>query len=132
MSERLAVCQALAAVVRDHGELDEQEVTFVGMAATQLGLTGEENEQVQAVLKDGGDFGTFLSKIESKPMKAFFIRRLLAATLLDEHINVQEQAFIDKAAQQFGLQQPQVAELIAWMKVQIEVENRLSALLARI
>jgi len=132
MSERLAVCQALAAMVRQHGEPTEEEVTFVGMAAMQLGLTAEESEQVQATLKKGGGFESFLRQVDSKPMRAFLLRRLLAATLLDEQINEQEQAFLDKTASHFRLSDGLVPELVAWMKVSIDVEKRLTELLARI
>lgn len=130
MSERLAVCQALAAMVRQHGEPNEEEVTFVGMAAMQLGLDVQENEQVQRTLREGGDFEGALRQIDSKALRSFFLRRLLAATLLDDQINEVEQAFIDKTARAFGVSSLQAAELVAWTKVGIDVERKLTALLA--
>jgi uncharacterized tellurite resistance protein B-like protein len=132
MSERLAVCQALAAMIRQHGEPNEEEVTFVGMAAMQLGLDQKENEQVQRTLREGGDFAAALKQVESKSMRAFFLRRMLAATLLDDQINEAEQAFIDQTAQAFGLEARQVADLIAWIKVSIEVERKLTELLGEV
>lgn len=132
MSERLAVCQALAAMLRQQGEPNEEEVTFVGLAAMQLGLTQDENQRVQQTLKEGGDYAAHLSQITSKPMRSFFFRRMLAATLLDAQINDSEQAFIDQAAQAFDCTPQLVADLIAWMKVSIDVEAQLTVLLARI
>jgi len=132
MSERLHVCQALAAMLREHGEPNEEEVTFIGMAAMQLGLSAEENEEVQKVLKDGGAFDELLGKITSKPMRAFFLRRMLAASLLDEQINEAEQAFIDKTAETFEIKPAAIAEMVAWMRVAIDVEKRLGELFAKV
>lgn len=132
MSERLDTCQALAAMIREAGEPNEEEVTFVGMAAMQLGLTEEETAAVQETLKSGGDFDKALGGITSTPMRAFFFRRMLAATLLDEHINEQEQAYIDKTAKAFEVDGQLVADIIAWMKVGIDVETRLNVLLGKL
>ncbi len=132
MSERLHVCQALAAMIRQHGEPNEEEVTFIGMAAMQLGLTEEENSHVRRTLKKGGDFVEALNGITSSTMRAFLLRRLLAATLLDEHINEEEQAFIDQTTAAFGMERQRVDELIAWMKVNIEVEHRIAGLLGAV
>jgi hypothetical protein len=132
MSEQLAVCQALAAMIRQQGEPNEEEVTFVGLAAMQLGLTRGDNEQVQQTLKEGGDYAAHLAQITSKPMRSFFFRRILAATLLDAQINESEQGFIDQAARAFGCAPQLVTDLVAWMQVSIDVETRLTGLLARI
>lgn len=132
MSERLAVCQALAAMVSQNGQPDEQEVTFVGMAALQLGLSADENEKVQAILKGGGDFMGSIEQITSKPMRAFFMRRALAAVLLDDQITCSEQSFIDQAAKTFGCDAQLIAELTAWTKVSIAVENQLAQTLAKV
>lgn len=132
MSERLAVCEALAAMIRQHGAPSEEEITFVGMAALQLGLEAEENEKVQATLRQGGDFQSLLRKVTSRPMRAFLMRRILAASLLDEQISDAEQSVIEQAAAAFGLSAQTVATLIAWMRVNIEAERQLTQLLAAV
>ena len=63
-------------------------------------------------------------------MRAFFLRRLLAAALLDEQISEQEQAVIGQASAAFSCDAQRVADLVAWMKVGIEAERRLDELLA--
>lgn len=132
MSERLAVCNALAAMIRQHGEASAEEITFVGMAAMQLGLSDEENAEVQRTLKEGGDVKAALSGVTSKAMRSFLFRRILAAALLDEQISAQEQAVIDESAEALELDRSRVPELVAWMRVQIEVEKRLASLLAEV
>lgn len=130
MSERLHVCQALASMVRQTAEPTEEEITFVGMAALQLGLTSEEHEQVQRVLKDGGDFDQHLREITSRPMRVFLLRRVLAAALLDSKVTEAEQSLIERTLTAFGLDTQRVADALAWTRVAIEVERQLESVLA--
>ena len=132
MSEKVNVCKALGAMFRDHGEPDEVEVTFVANAALELGLTPEETEQVTAVLKEGGDFDAFIADIGSRPLRAFFFRRLVAAILLDEKVEDDELAVIHKTADQFDFDQGAVDEYLSWMKEGIEWEKRGAEIMNRL
>jgi hypothetical protein len=132
MSEQLHVCQALASMVRQHGDPSEEEVRFVGHAAFELGLTAEENEQVQKVLKGGGDYNASLKEITSKPMRMFLFRRVVAAALIDEQINDEERAFIKNTAEAFSYDGGVVDEFVEWMKEGIAWEKRGAELMARI
>ncbi|MCA9666651.1 MAG: hypothetical protein KC503_13725 [Myxococcales bacterium] len=132
MSEKLAVCQALAALVRNHGEPDEEEVRFVGHAAFDLGLNEEENSAVQTVLKEGGDYDGFLDQITSKPMRLFLFRRVCAAVLLDEEITEAERSFLGKTYGKFGYDAGFVEAYLAWMREGIQWEKRGAELMARL
>lgn len=132
MSEQLMVCKALAALVRRKGEPDEAEVTFVATAAMEQGLTPEENEQVQQVLKEGGDYDALLGEITSRPMRAYLFRRVVAATLLDEELEDHELETIHRTADAFGFAREPVQAYIEWMKEGIAWEKRGAALMAQI
>jgi hypothetical protein len=132
MSESLNVCQALAAMVRVAGDPTEEEVRFVGHAAFDLGLSAEENGKVQATLKQGGDFATFVAEVKSRPMRHFLFRRVVAASLLDEQINDSERALIQQTARAFGYEDPIVEELVAWMQEGIAWEKRGAELFGRL
>lgn len=132
MSEQLMVCEALAAMIRQHGEPSEEEVTFVAHAAFELALTPEENAEVQRVLKKGGDFAAAIAAITSRPMRHYFFRRLVAATLLDEVIEDHEIAMIEKTSAAFGFDEQVVVEYLDWMKEGIAWERRGAALQARL
>jgi len=124
MSEQLMVCKALAAMQSNKDGMTEEEVKFVGLAAFELGLSAEENQQVQQVLKQGGDFSSFIAEITSKPMRTYLFRRVVAAVLLDEQIDKDEQALINETAQQFGYDGALKDEFLEWMKEGIEWEKR--------
>lgn len=124
MSEQLMVCKALAAMPGNKDGMTEEEVKFVGLAAFELGLSAEENQQVQQVLKQGGDFSSFIAEITSKPMRTYLFRRVVAAVLLDEQIDKDEQALINETAQQFGYDDALKDEFLEWMKEGIEWEKR--------
>ena len=124
MSEQLLVCKALGAMIRSHGEPTEQEVSFVAQAAFELALSPEENEQVQAVLKEGGEYDKLVEGITSKPMRTYLFRRVVAATLIDEKIEDHEKALIDKTARAFGFDGGVVKQYLEWMQEGIAWEKR--------
>ena len=97
MSEKLSVCQALASMIRSHGEPSEEEVIFVANAAMELGLEVEDNRKVREVFEEGGDYEAFISGISDRELRLYLFRRVVAATLIDEQINEAELAFIDKS-----------------------------------
>jgi len=130
MSEQLMVCKALAAMMGNKGELTEEEVNFVAHAAFELALSPEENEQVQAVLKDGGEFDGFIKDVSSKPLRTFLFRRVVAAVLLDEQVDDDEKAVIDSTAKAFGYDDKLVEEYLTWMKEGIDWEKRGAELMA--
>ncbi|MFO8072958.1 MAG: hypothetical protein R6V85_13880 [Polyangia bacterium] len=132
MSEKLNVCKALAAMIRNHGEPDEAEVTFVANAALELGLTPEENEQVTETLKSGGDFPVFLAEIRSRPMRLFLFRRVVAATMLDEKVEDDEMDAIERTAEAFDFDDRVVEEYVDWMKDGIAWEKRGAQLMYRL
>lgn len=133
MSEQLSACKALAAMmVRDQGKPDVDEIMFVAHAALELGLDGEENEQVQKVLQEGGDFEAFLADVETDESRLFLFRRIVSATLIDSHINENEQQFIARAAESFGYDPRVVDEYISWLCEGIDWERRGVAVMARL
>lgn len=131
MSEQLMVCKALAAMMGSKGELSEEEVNFVAHAAFEMALSPEENEQVQAVLKEGGEYDGFIKDVSSKPMRTFLFRRVVAAVLLDDEVDDAEKAVIDSTAKAFGYDDTLVEEYLAWMKEGIAWEKRGAELMGR-
>jgi hypothetical protein len=132
MSEQLSVCKALAAMMTKRGEPNEAEITFVANAAMELGLSPEQNEDVMKTLKGGGDFGTELGGIDSRRMRTFLFRRVVAATLLDEQVEDEELALIQQTADAFGFKKDVVDEYLAWMKEGIAWEKRGVELMAKL
>lgn len=132
MSEQLSVCKALAAMMTKGGEANEAEITFVGNAAMELGLSPEENEDVMKALKEGGDFSAELGNITSRRMRNFFFRRVVAATLLDDQVEDEELAVIHEAAKSFDFKTEVVDDYLAWMKEGIAWEKRGIELMAKL
>ena len=132
MSEQLMVCKGLAAMIRQSGEPDEDEVAFVAHAAFELALTQEQNEEGQAVLKDGGDYDAAVKEITSSQMRHYFFRRLVAATLLDDKIEEHEIAMIEKATAAFGYNENIVVEYLDWMKEGLAWEKRGGEIMRRL
>lgn len=132
MSEQLMVCKALAAMMRQQGDPSEEEVSFVAHAAFELALTSEQNEEVQKVLKEGGDYEGFIKEIGSKPMRTYLFRRVVAATLLDEQIEEHEVKLIEATTQTFGYNEETVVQYLDWMKEGVVWEKRGVELLARL
>ena len=124
MSEQLMVCKALAAMIRNHGEPTEEEVSFVAHSAFELALSPEENAEVQEVLKQGGAYQSFIGEITSKPMRLYLFRRVVAATLIDEKIEDHEMAVIVQTAKAFGFTDEAVKAYLGWMKEGIAWEKR--------
>jgi hypothetical protein len=124
MSEQLLVCKALAAMLREHGEPTEEEVSFVAHSAFELGLSEGENAEVQRALREGDDYGRLLEGITSKPMRTYLFRRIVAATLIDEKLEDQEMAAIQLAARAFGFKSEAVQAYLGWMKEGIAWEKR--------
>ena len=132
MREQLLVCKALGALVRQHGEPTAEEVNFVAHAALELDLSEEENQEVRTVMQKGGDYGSFLTGITSRPMRTYLFRRVVAATLLDEQVTEAEMALINQTAGAFGYQDKVVQEYLGWMKDGIAWEKRGAELAARL
>lgn len=131
MSEHQAVCKALAAMLHGAGELTEEEVKFVAHAAFELGLTPEENAEVQRVLSEGDDYGALLGQITSRPARTFLFRRVVAAVLLDDEVEEREQVIIDQTAGAFGYSDELKDAFVAWMQEGIAWEKRGAELMAR-
>ena len=132
MSEQLSVCKALAAMMTKSGEADEAEITFVGNAALELGLSPEENEEVMKTLKEGGDFGAELGGITSRRMRTYLFRRVVAASLLDEQVEDEELAAIHDTAKAFDFKSDVVDQYLEWMKEGIAWEKRGVELMAKL
>jgi len=132
MSEQLMVCKALAAMIKNHGDPSEEEVNFVGHAAFELALTPEQNQEVQKVLMEGGDYEQFIKEITSKHMRTFLFRRVVAATLIDEKIEDDEMAIINQTASVFDYKRETVLKYLAWMQEGIAWEKRGAELLANL
>lgn len=137
MNEQLSVCKALAAMmVRDPsgagGKPDVDEILFVAHAALELGLDGADNEEVQRVLTEGGDFEAMIGDIESEESRLFLFRRIVSATLLDSHINDDEQRFISKTAHAFGYSPAVVDEYVSWLCEGMDWERRGLEVMARL
>lgn len=132
MSEQLSVCKALAAVMTKSGEANEAEITFVGNAALELGLSPEENEEVMKILKEGGDFGVELGAIASRRMRTYLFRRVVAATLLDDEVEDEELVAIHDTAKAFDFKADVVDDFLAWMKEGIAWEKRGVELMAKL
>ena len=132
MSEKTNVCKALGAMFHKRGEPTDIEVTFVANAAMELGLDGEESEEVMGVLKEGGDYDEFVKGIGSKMLKTFFFRRVVAATLMDEKVEDDELELIDQTASLLAFKSEAVKEYLDWMKEGIAWEKRGAAIVAKL
>lgn len=131
MSEELNACKALAAMVRDHGQPTVDEVRFVAHAALELGLTPEQNGEVQQILADGGDFESYISFVNNAVLRQVVFRQIVSATLLDDELEDSERQYINRTASVFGYDDSVVEDFIAWMKEGLEWEKRGSELWAR-
>jgi len=131
MSEEVNACKALAAMVRDHGQPSVDEIRFVAHAALELGLSAEQNEEVQKILADGGDFGGHIAMVGDRMLRQVVFRQIVSATLLDDEINDSEHSYISTTAAAFGYDDSVVDDFIAWMKEGLEWEKKGGALWAR-
>lgn len=131
MSERLAVVKALAAMMGNKDGLSEEEIMFVGHAAFEMGLTEEENAEVQTTLKEGGDYKTIVGEVSSRTLRTFLFRRVVAAILLDDMIDKEEQAVIDQTADAFGYDGKLKEAFVGWMQDGIDWEKRGAELMAK-
>lgn len=131
MSERLMVVKALAAMMGNKKDLTEEEVMYVGHAALEMGLTEEENDDVQSVLKAGGDYSAIVSGISSRTLRTFLFRRIVAAILLDDRIDEDEQEVIDQTADAFGYTAELKAAFVEWMQDGIAWEKRGAELMSK-
>ena len=132
MSEQLMVCKALAAMMGSKGsDLSEEEINFVGHAVFEMALSPEESKEVEAILKEGGDYDALLKDVSSKQMRTFLFRRVVAAVLLDEQVDDDEKAIIDSTAKAFDYTAELVEEYLAWMKEGIAWEKRGAELMAK-
>lgn len=133
MSEALAVCKALATMIRSHGEPTEEEVRFIAHATFDMRLSEQESQEVAAILRDGqGNFPVYCGQVQSKPMRLFLFRRVVTAALLDQHLTDAEKQFIETTASTFGYQAEQVSAFIDWVKEGIQWEARGTELMQKL
>jgi hypothetical protein len=132
MSERLDACCALAAMVRDHGETNVDEVRFVAHAALSFGLAPDEHGTVQKVLAEGGDYAGYLTRVTTPELRRSLFRAIVSAVLYDDQVNDKEQGYIDQAAREFGYAEDVVVEFVAWLKDGLAWERRGAALMERL
>jgi len=125
------VVKALAAMMGNKKDLTEEEVMYVGHAALEMGLTEEENDDVQSVLKAGGDYSAIVSGISSRTLRTFLFRRIVAAILLDDRIDEDEQEVIDQTADAFGYTAELKAAFVEWMQDGIAWEKRGAELMSK-
>ena len=93
-------------------------------AAMELGLDNKEADEVMQVLKEGGDYQAFIGGMNSKAVKTFFFRRVVAATLLDEQIEDAELKLIYDTAGMLAFNKDAVDEYLEWMKEGIAWDKR--------
>lgn len=129
MSERVTTCKALAAMIQASGDPTVDELRFIAHVALELGLSEDENAEVQAVLETGGDFSALAKKVEQRDMQLFLFRQVVAAALIDDHINNEEHSYINTAAEAFDIGEDLRAAFIAWMHEGMEWERRGAGLL---
>lgn len=132
MSEALSACRALAAIIRDHGTPNVEEVRFVAHAALELGLDPEQNNQVQTTLQEGGDYQALLAEVKDRELQVFLLRRLVSAVLLDEQLDEAEKHYIDTAGAAFGFDGAAVQEFVAWMREGLAWEQRGASIVAKL
>lgn len=130
MSERLTTCKALAAMIQAGGQPTVDEMRFIAHIALELGLSDADNKAVQSVLSSGGAFEDLVAQIKDPEMRVFLFRQVVAAALIDDHINDAEHSYINKAATAFGISAEHRAAFIAWMHEGMDWERRGAALLA--
>lgn len=132
MSEALSACRALAAIIRDHGTPNVEEVRFVAHAALELGLDPDENQQVQTTLQEGGDWKALLAEVQDRDLQVFLLRRLVSAVLLDQEVDDDEKHYIDAAGQAFGFDAAAVKEFVGWMREGLAWEQRGAGIVAKL
>jgi uncharacterized membrane protein YebE (DUF533 family) len=124
MEEQVNVCKALAAMVSDHGDPDQEEITFVARASLELGIDNDGHAAVQEVLTEGGDFDELVTTIESPHLRRFLFRNVVTAALLDDHINEDEHFFIERTRKAYGFDEAATNEFIAWVAAGIAHEKQ--------
>lgn len=129
MSERATTCQALAAMIRDAGEPSVDEMRFIAHVGLELGLSEDEHKSVQTILEKGGNFDELIAGVKQPDMQLFLFRQVVAAALIDDHINDSEHSYINKAATAFTISDELRAAFVAWMHEGMEWEKRGMALL---
>ena len=129
MTQRLEACRTLAVMINEDGEQTAAEVDFVVAAMLELGLAEDQLDQVQAVLKGGGDFSDALGKVTSKPLQKYLFRRIVTASLLLETLK-HSKKFIDAAARAYGFTPAFVKEVSEWVAAGLEWEKRGEKLMA--
>jgi uncharacterized membrane protein YebE (DUF533 family) len=132
MSEALSACRALAAIIRDHGTPNVEEVRFVAHAALELGLDPDENAQVQKTLQEGGDYKALLGEVKERELQVFLLRRLVSVVLIDEEVDDAEKHYIDAAGTAFGFDDAVVKEFVAWMREGLAWEQRGAGIIAKL
>ncbi len=116
-------------MIRDSGDPSVDELRFVAHVALELGLTDEENKEVQATLSSDGSFDELVGSIKEPEMRLFVFRQVVAAALIDDHINDNEHHYINKAAESFGIDEDLRGAFIAWMHEGMDWERKGATLL---
>ena len=129
MSERVTTCKALAAMIHDAGTPTVDEMRFIAHVALELGLSEDDNKSVQSILEGGGSFDELVAEVKDPEMQLFLFRQVVAAALIDDHINDSEHSYINTAATAFTISDELRAAFIAWMHEGMDWEKRGMALL---
>ena len=129
MSERATTCKALAAMIRDTGDPTVDELRFIAHVALELGLSEDENQQVQKVLEADGSFEDHVKGVQDPEMRLFLFRQVVAAALIDDHINDSEHSYINSAASSFGISEELRGAFVAWMHEGMDWEKKGAALI---
>jgi hypothetical protein len=130
--QKINVCRALASVFTNQDEVTDKEAAFVGRAALDLGLDEGELKLVQQALATPLELKPLLASITDVDLRHFLFRRIVAATLIDEHLNENDKDALASTAESFGWDQSVVQEYVAHMKQGLEWEKKGEDIISRL
>ena len=130
--QKINVCRALASVFTVDDEITDEEVAFVGRTALDLGLEEAELNLVQQALGTHLDYREVLGTITDPLLRRFLVRRVVAATLIDEHISDKEKEAVSTMAEVFGWDADVLHNYVEHMQAFIEMEKKGEEILAKL
>ena len=129
--QKINVCRALASVFTVDDEITDEAVAFVGRTALDLGLEESELNLVQQALSTQLDYKEVLGTITDPLLRRFLVRRVVAATLIDENISEKEKEAVSTLAEVFGWDAGLLNSYVEHMQAFIEMEKKGEEILAK-
>ncbi len=88
--QKINVCRALASVFAANGNVSDEEAAYVWRTAADMGVSEGSYRLIHESLETPVDLGETLSTINVVEIRLFFLRRFVAASLIDLELSEQE------------------------------------------